>query len=237
MEKLKNVWEFVKNFVIIAYILLIIFVTICLLSFNEYKVTEFGKNTIIPIIDEDLEPDYTVGDLVIVEKGKLSRVDVGDVVFFYRTISGITTINYAKITKSEMVTDTEFTYTVEGDYKFSSSYFIGEAENATVIPKVGKVLSILESKWGFLFLGVFPSLVAFLYTLHYVIVEVQENKEAEKKKKKKKKKKTNSENIDKNKTEESKEKSSNAEVKEMVKEIVKTENENTSEENKPEEKE
>lgn len=232
MEELKNVWEFVKNFVIIAYILLIIFVTICLLSFNEYKVTEFGKNTIIPIIDEDLEPDYTVGDLVIVEKGKLSRVDVGDVVFFYRTISGITTINYAKITKSEMVTDTEFTYTVEGDYKFSSSYFIGEAENATIIPKVGKVLSVLESKWGFLFLGVFPSLVAFLYTLHYVIVEVQENKEAEKKKKKKKK--TNSENIDKNKAEESKEKSSNVEVKEMVKEIVKTENENASEVNKTE---
>lgn len=232
MEKLKNVWEFVKNFVIIAYILLIIFVTICLLSFNEYKVTEFGKNTIIPIIDEDLEPDYTVGDLVIVEKGKLSRVDVGDVVFFYRTISGITTINYAKITKSEMVTDTEFTYTVEGDYKFSSSYFIGEAENATVIPKVGKVLSVLESKWGFLFLGVFPSLVAFLYTLHYVIVEVQENKEAEKKKKKKKKKKANSENIDKNKSEEPKDKTSDDEVKEMVKEIIKPED--TLEENKSE---
>lgn len=233
MEKLKNVWEFVKNFVIIAYILLIIFVTICLLSYNDYKVTEFGKNTIIPIIDEDLEPDYTVGDLVIVKKGKLSRVEPGDIVFFYRTVSGITTINYAKVTKAEMVTDTEFTYTVEGDYRFSSSYFIGEAENATVIPKIGKALSILESKWGFLFLGVFPSLVAFLYTLHYVVVEIQENKEAEKKKKKKKKK-TISENNDKNKLNENRDKISNEEVKEMVKEIIKPENKNDSEEKETE---
>lgn len=220
MEKIRNVWEFVKNFVIIAYILLIIFVTICLLSFNEYKVTEFGANTIIPIIDEDLEPDYTVGDLVIVKKGKLSRVDVGDVVFFYRTTYGVTTINFAKVIKAEMVTDTEFTYTVEGDYIFSSSYFIGEAENATVIPKVGRILSILQSKWGFLFLGVFPSLVAFLYTLHYVVTEIQENKEAErKKKKKKKKKKAKTEKVEKDNVEKQ-EIAKDETIKEMVSEIV-----------------
>ena len=215
MESLKKVWEFIKNFVIIAYILLIIFVTICLLSFNEYKVTEFGKSTLIPIIDEDLEPDYTVGDLVIVSKGSLARVEEGDVIFFYRTTYGVTTINYAKVIKAERVTDTEFTYTVEGDYRFSSSYYIGNAENATVIPNVGKVLSVLESKWGFLFLGVFPSLVAFIYTLNYVVIEVRETKEAEKKKKKKKKKKSTStksdkvENVKKDET-----------IKEMVEEIV-----------------
>ena len=215
MEKVRKVWEFIKNFVIIAYILLIIFVTICLLSFNEYKVTEFGNSTIIPIIDEDLEPDYTVGDLVVVSKGSLARVEVDDVIFFYKTTYGVTTINYAKVIKAERVTDTEFTYTVEGDYRFSSSYYIGKAEDATVIPKIGRALSILESKWGFLFLGVFPSLVAFIYTLHYVVVEVQETKEAERKKKKKKKKKATTVKSDK--TEEIKKDET---IKEMVEEIV-----------------
>ena len=186
---MKNALEILKNFVITVYILLIIFVTICLLSFNDYKVTVLGDNTLIPIIDEDLEPNYTVGDLVIVNKGRLSAVESGDEIFFYRTVSGETTIHFATVTKAERVTDTEFTYTVEGDYMFSSSNYIGEVKDATVIPYAGKVLSVLQSKWGFLFLGVFPALVAFLYTLYNVFVEIKEVKEAEKRAKKKKKKK------------------------------------------------
>ena len=89
-------------------ILLIIFVTICLISYNDYKLAVLGNNTLIPVIDEDLEPDFTVGDLLIVKRGKLSRVEVGDVVFFYRKAGGEATINFAKITNTEKVTDTEY---------------------------------------------------------------------------------------------------------------------------------
>lgn len=176
---MKKIWIFLKNLIIFVYILLIIFVTICLLSYNDYKVSVFGSNTIIPIIDEDLEPDFTVGDLVIVEKNKISSVKEGDVIFFYRTSGGETTINYATVTNVEIVTDTEATFTVEGEFKFSSSYFIGKTDTATIIPNVGKILTILESKWGFLFLGVLPSLIAFLYTLYSVVLEIKDGKEKE----------------------------------------------------------
>ena len=207
---MKKIWDFVRNFIIFAYILLIIFITICLLSYNNYKVTVFGRNTLLPIIDADLEPDYVVGDLLIIQRNNLSTVKEGDVIFFYRTVAGVTTLNFAKVTEAYRVNDTEVTYTVEGDYTFSSSYFIGKADTATVIPKVGNVISLLESKWGFLFLGVFPSLLAFLYTIHSVITEVQnadddddeEEKKAKKKSKKKKKENTNTEKIKELKTEE-----------------------------------
>ena len=199
---MKKALEVLKNFVITVYILLIIFVTICLLSYNDYKVTVFGKNTLIPIIDADLEPNYTIGDLVIAPKSRLSEVEQGDEIFFYRTASGETAIHFATVTKAERVTDTESTYTVEGDYKFSSSNYIGKVDDAIVIPYVGKILKLLQSKWGFLFLGVFPSLVAFLYTLYNVFAEIKEVKEAEKKaKKKKKKKKTSEKKLEENKDE------------------------------------
>ena len=172
---MKKICNFVKNSIIFIYILLIIFVTICLLSYNDDKITVFGDKSLIPSIDENLEPDYTIGDLVIVEKNKLNKVQEGDVVFFYRTFAGEATINYAKLTGVERVTDTEYTFTVEGDYKFSSTYYIGNTESTVIIPKVGHILTILESKWGFLFLGVFPSLVAFLYTLYSIIAEVRYN--------------------------------------------------------------
>lgn len=173
---MKKTCKFLKNFLIIAYIVLIIFITICLLSYNDYKMTVFGRNTLIPVIDKDL-PDYQLGDLLIVNKNKFSQIDIGDEIFFYRTVSGETSINYAEVTAIERVTDKEFTFTVEGNYKFSSERFIGKAETATVIPKIGSVLHILQSKWGFLFLGVFPSLIAFLYTLYTVILEVREDDE------------------------------------------------------------
>ena len=189
---MKKTWNFFKNFVIMAYILLIIFVTICLLSYNDYKVTEFGKYTLLPVIDKYLEPEYNVGDLLIVERNDLGDVKVGDIIFYYRTARGVTTVNYAPVTNLEVVTDTETTFTVVGDVRFSSSYFMGKAETAKTIPQLGKVLGLLQSKWGFLFLGVFPSLLAFLYTLYSVIAEVQNDKvvveEPVKKKKKKKKK-------------------------------------------------
>lgn len=193
---MKKTWNFFKNFIIIAYILLIIFVTICLLSYNDYKVTEFGKYTLLPVIDKYLEPEYNVGDLLIVERNDLGDVKVGDIIFYYRTARGVTTVNYAPVTNLEVVTDTETTFTVVGDVRFSSSYFMGKAETAKTIPQLGKVLGLLQSKWGFLFLGVFPSLLAFLYTLYSVIAEVQNDKvvvEEPVKKKKKKKKKTASE--------------------------------------------
>ena len=198
---MKKTWNFFKNFIIIAYILLIIFVTICLLSYNDYKVTEFGKYTLLPVIDKYLEPEYNVGDLLIVERNDLGDVKVGDIIFYYRTARGVTTVNYAPVTNLEVVTDTETTFTVVGDVRFSSSYFMGKAETAKTIPQLGKVLGLLQSKWGFLFLGVFPSLLAFLYTLYSVIAEVQNDKvvveEPVKKKKKKKKKPTSESSSDK----------------------------------------
>ena len=57
---MKKICSFVKNLIIFIYILLIIFVTICLLSYNDYKITVLGDQTLIPIIDENLEPDYTL---------------------------------------------------------------------------------------------------------------------------------------------------------------------------------
>lgn len=186
---MKEKMNFVKNVLIILYILIIIFITICLLSYNDYQVTEFGSTTLLPVIDENLEPDYSVGDLLIIKK-KISDVSVGNTIFFYRSVYGETVVNFAKITDIEIVTEKEKTITVEGDYKFSSQYLIGKTSTTTIIPMVGHVVSLLESKYGFLFLGVLPSLLVFLYTGYSLFLEStsdDEDDESEEKKTKKKK--------------------------------------------------
>ena len=175
--------NFIKNLVIIVYILIILFVTICLLSYNKYKIAEIGNYSLIPVIDEELP--YDVGDLLLIKKADLATVKINNDVFFYRTYAGEQTINLAKVVGVEHVTADEITITVPNDIMFSSDYLIGKADDVEVIPHVGKVLSVLESKWGFLFLGVFPSLIAFLYTLYTIVIEIKENKEAEERKRRK----------------------------------------------------
>lgn len=169
---MKEKLNYIKNIIIILYILLIIFITICLLSYNDYKVSVFGNTTILPVIDDNLEPDYTVGDLLVIKK-KISDVSVGDTIFFYRSTFGETVVNFAKVTNVEVVSPKESTITVEGDYMFSSQYLIGKTSAVTIIPVVGRIISILESKFGFLFLGVLPSLIIFLYTGYTLFLEVK----------------------------------------------------------------
>ena len=77
------------------------------------------------------------------------------------------------------MTDKESTYTLEGERKLSSQYIIGPAESADVIPGVGSVLGILQSKWGFLFLIVLPSLLAFIYQIGVVVSELKNSNDKE----------------------------------------------------------
>ncbi len=46
-----------------------------------------------------------------------------------------------------------------------------------VIGAVGGILKLLESKWGFLFIIVFPSLLAFLREIKELVMELTGKKE------------------------------------------------------------
>ena len=73
----------IVNLIVIVYVIIAIVVTLCLLNYNDYNVTEFGNNTLILIADDSLEPEYVEGDLVIATKENLDKVEVGDKIFFY----------------------------------------------------------------------------------------------------------------------------------------------------------
>lgn len=165
--------KIISNGLFIIYVAIAIFVTVCLLSYNEFKVTEFGDYSLVIISDEGLEPDFNKGDLVIVNKK--SKIITGRKAFFYNTYDRQIEIKLGTIEAFETVTNKETTYTLEGERKISSQYVLGPAETAEVIPGVGTVLGILESKWGFLFLIVLPSLLAFIYQISVVIAELKKS--------------------------------------------------------------
>ncbi|MFR5683006.1 MAG: hypothetical protein ACLUD1_02845 [Clostridia bacterium] len=170
----------IKNVLIVLYAIIAVVVTICLLSYNEYKVTEFGDYSLVIVDNRELEPDYQKGDLVIVEKD--NKIEIGDKIFFYNTYEQKIGVSYATVTGKEIITSKETTYTLDGQRSLSSEYVIGSENTSTRIGTLGTILGILESKWGFLFLIVFPSLLAFLYEIWEVVIELKANSKKSSKK-------------------------------------------------------
>ena len=158
-----------RNMIIILYAVVAIAITICLLSYNEYKVTEFGTYSLVIVNNNKIQPDYNKGDLVIVDRDK--DILIGDKVFFYKAVDGEMTISLAQVIDAEAITDTETTYMLEGDKPISSSHTIGTSRETQKIEKLGTILGILESKWGFLILVVLPALLAFLYEIFKMMAE------------------------------------------------------------------
>lgn len=105
--------KIIGNVLIVLYAIIAIFTTICLLSYNEYKVTEIGDYSLVIIDTRDLEPNYNKGDLVIADKSY--KLEIGDEVFFYNTYNPDVEINIAKITEKQGTSEADATYTVEGN--------------------------------------------------------------------------------------------------------------------------
>ena len=162
----------IGNLIIIIYVAVAIFTTICLLTFNEYKVSEFGDKTLVIINKDEEGTIYKKGDLVIVGKQGYEKADKGDTIFFYDNDG----IKIAEVVQKNDYGDAGVTFTIEGNYQVVKSDMIGASNNAKVISKVGGILSVLESKWGFLFLIVFPSLLAFLHEIYEFILELTNKK-------------------------------------------------------------
>lgn len=165
--------KFLKNVIFTVYIIIAVFVTICLLSYNEFRVTDFGNCALVIVSDNNLEPDYAKGDLIIINKN--DEILTGEKAFFYDTYNRKIEVRLGNVIEREKVTDTEITYTFEGEKKVSSEYVLGTSTTTEVIPVAGTILGILESKWGFLFLIVLPALLAFLYQITVVVSELKDD--------------------------------------------------------------
>ena len=160
------------NFIIIIYVIIAISVTFCLLTYNDYKISEIGSKSLIIIEKEEEGFEYKKGDLVILDKENYENAKEGETVFFYEN-GGVKMAEIKEINKYDSA---NAIITVDGDYQVLYEDIIGTSQQQKVIHKVGGILKIIESKWGFLFLIVFPSLLAFLHEVFELIMELSNKK-------------------------------------------------------------
>ena len=186
---MKKILSFVKGLLISVWVLLAVITTICLISFNDYHVSVIGKHSVFMIDSEELEPDFKENDLVILKKTPEKSYQEGDKAFFYLTNrSDQVYINYGTIGKIESAefAESTFYFRAENDNndvnkmtRVGYSDMMGKANGATVWHKWGLVLSILESRWGFMFLVIFPTIFAIVYEVYSIIEEAKSEKDEE----------------------------------------------------------
>ena len=168
-----NIFKTIKKILFtiigIAYFAFALCMTILLLNYNDYGVTQFGKKQMIFIREELAIPDFNKGDLVIVEQVKLENISAGDKIFTYKIgRNKKAEIQYGIV--GEVYVDDEAIVFENGD-TYSLEFIAGKAIETH--PKVGTFLSIIESQWGFLFLVLVPIFLIFIYQVYALIIEIK----------------------------------------------------------------
>lgn len=174
---MKKVAKVIGYILFSIWLVIALFTTACLLSYNDFKVTTFGKTSLIIIDDDELEPDFKEGDLLVVKRNSDAKINIGDKVFYYNTSKDSdTTIFTDVVQEKEEVNKSETTFVLNGA-KVSGDYVIGTFNNAKSYHGFGTILGVLTSKWGFMFLVIFPTLFGTIYEIVRIIEYVKSNKE------------------------------------------------------------
>ena len=167
---MKKIGLVMLNILITIWFVIALFTTACLLSYNDFRVTTFGNYSLVIVDSDELEPDYQEGSLLLVKKNGNSKINVDDRIFYYNTSKdNDTTIYTDVITKKDDVNKAESTFTLSDNQKVSSEFVLGTTKSTTVLPYLGTALGILTSKWGFMFIVIFPTLFMTLYELLMII--------------------------------------------------------------------
>ena len=164
--------KLISNAIFTIYFIIAIFVTICLLNFNDYRITVFGNKSLL-LIKDDLGDNYKKNDLLVVTKDDGSSVREGDSIFFYNASLNYT-VNYAVVRSTEEHANGTYTFKIDGNHNVYTDYYIGK--DTKVFRGLGGVLRVLESKWGFLLLIILPTMMAVIYEIYMIIIEIIEIK-------------------------------------------------------------
>ena len=74
---LRIIKSIILGILFVAYFSFVIVMTVLLLNFNDYGVTQFGDTSLIIINYEISDEDYKKGDLLIVKKEKMEKLEIG----------------------------------------------------------------------------------------------------------------------------------------------------------------
>jgi hypothetical protein len=169
MKVLKFIKKVIIGILAVAFFGFTIAMTVLLLNYNKYGVTQFDNTSLILIKGEISSDNYKKGDLVVVEKKKLEDLKVDDEVFAYKVDKeGVVSIELGVIGS---IHPNEEAVTFKNGSTYAIDFLAGTPSK--VYNNLGTFLSIIESRWGFLFMILVPGFLILIYEVYALIVEIK----------------------------------------------------------------
>lgn len=158
----------------LAFYIFAITMTVLLLNYNKYGVTQIDNTSLIMVREEMSSDNYRKGDLVFVEGQKINKVNIGDELFVYKIDkSGKVSIDVGIV--GEVHPD-DNAITFKNGSTYDMDFMVGKA--VKVHHNLGTYLSIISSTLGFLFIVLVPSFLIFIYQLYALVIEIKYGKES-----------------------------------------------------------
>ncbi len=169
MKVVRIIGKVIFSIVAIVYFAFALFMTILLLNFNNYGVTQFDDTSIVVIKESITSDEFKKGDVVIVKSVETRNINEGDTIFAYKVdANGVPHIQVGTV--GEVYPDEDAISFENGD-TYTSKYYAGTPSK--VYHNIGTFLSVIESKWGFLFIVLVPCFLIFIYEIYALIVEIK----------------------------------------------------------------
>ena len=169
---MKKTIKIVAGIIISLYLIMVVFTTAFLLNRNDYGVSSFLGRSLV-LVDENWESEYKKDALLFIKPVDAKDIKEGDKAFFYDTYSSERKIKYIEVTKKEAVNENETTFTMKDNSVVSSQYLLGTHDSTFSLNFFGKILSLFQSRWGFLLIVVLPLFLAFLYEIYAIYREMK----------------------------------------------------------------
>ena len=172
LNTIKSVILFILG---VAFFIFALSMSMLLLNFNKYGLTQFGDTTFVIINNDIVSDEYKKGDLVFAESRNIVTLKEGDMMFAYRVDSqGSVHVDLGKIGH---IYPEENAISFENGNTYSVEFLAGVPSGCK--KGIGSFLSVVESKWGFLFIVLVPCFLIFLYEIYALIIEIKYGGEEE----------------------------------------------------------
>ena len=175
MKALKIIKKIFTTTLIVCFLAFTILMTVLVLNYNKYGSTQLGDTTLLIVKKEFSSEEHKKGSLVVVESKLVKDYKVGEKVFTYHLDGqGGANIQYGIVGSVNVEQDV---ITFKNGETYSSEFIMGVPQKT--YSGIGTYLSIIESKWGFLFIILIPNFFLFIYQLYTLIIEIKYGKNEE----------------------------------------------------------
>ena len=156
MKVIEVMKKIITSILGIVFFVFALSMTILLLSYNDYGISQFGNKSLILMTDKIYSENY-------------DKVEVGDEIFAVRVDAyGNTFVEIGTVGK---LYPDENAISFENGSTFDIKYVLGEAVERH--STIGGILAVTTSKWGFLFLVLVPCFLIFIYEIYSLIIEIK----------------------------------------------------------------